>query len=188
MNLIRATLTLLALILCLPLFFVGVIAACGVDWLQLANAKFRSYRPVPLLLCLFLLGCSHFTSPVASSAGRGGGEIRSLHSFSEDANKTTIGQHISQAALLPAITDRVPSNPPPLKTDQTWYWTCANFPNQTFQFISRSNITSPWSVLTNVVGQNSVSLPIRYAQEFVTIGATWITGDTNAVLRWEGWR
>lgn len=67
-------------------------------------------------------------------------------------------------------------------------WDCANGNAQTFQFISCTNLATPvWSVITNVVNQTSVVLPNRYANEFITIGKTWLTVDPAQQLKWEGW-
>ena len=79
--------------------------------------------------------------------------------------------------------------PQPKEKLQGWTWACPDWRTQTFQFISRSNLNSgQWTVVTNVVNTNVVYLPIRYSQEFLTIGATWDTSDPSNKAKWEGWK
>lgn len=52
-----------------------------------------------------------------------------------------------------------------------------------FEFVSRTNINSPWQFCTNVVGTNRVTLPNNKPQEFFTISKVMRIDDTNNQIR-----
>jgi hypothetical protein len=86
------------------------------------------------------------------------------------------------AALVTGVTLYTLPDPPPVIN---LAWDCANYQEQAFQFIRATNIAGPWEVYAVVTGTNRVSFPRTQPQEFFTIGATWLTTDTNQVLRWD---
>ena len=76
---------------------------------------------------------------------------------------------------------------PPDSPTITLAWDCQSYQDQTFQIIRRTNLTTaPWEFVVNAVGTNRVTVPRLHPEEYFTIGATWMTADTNQVLRWEG--
>jgi len=94
---------------------------------------------------------------------------------------------IKLEAAKPVMQQSAEAIVAPPKTNLTLAWDCLNGANQTFQFSVKTNLLTPWRIVTNVVGQCSVLLPIAPGVGIYTITATWITGDTNQILRWEGY-
>ena len=75
--------------------------------------------------------------------------------------------------------------PPPMV--KTFVIECESWPVQGFEVISSPTPNGPWTHYTNVVQQDRFTVPTKLAQNFFTIGRTWLVGNTNDVLRWKGW-
>ncbi len=111
--------------------------------------------------------------------------------------KSAIGQRIEEIRTIRAEAQSVLLYPPHAtpgtnspgipRTNVTWVIECPSWPVQVFDVISSPTPLGPWTHYTNVVQQDRFTVPTKLAANFFTIGRTWLVGNTNDVLRWEGW-
>lgn len=100
--------------------------------------------------------------------------------------KSEFGKKMEAAlSRLPVVTNRVPGAPP-LRTNITLEWDCPNSEYQTFEFVYRTNLNSPWLFYTNVIGRRRLTVPNEHGAYFFTISRTWLTESTNHVLYLRG--
>lgn len=109
--------------------------------------------------------------------------------------KSAIGQRIEEISTIRAEAQSLLVSPPATgtnspgipRTNVTWVIECPSWPVQVFDVISSPTPLGPWTHYTNVVQQDRFTVPTKLAANFFTIGRTWLVGNTNDVLRWEGW-